>query len=134
MRIRLKAEVSENKETPAIDNAASTDAGSDHKKPDPPDNESTTREESEDDTTVHSRSTTATTSSTTATGTTVITPQPQGKGEASSEPKEDEKGKEDSSQAKGGNLIGKINNLVTSDLSNITEGRDFLFIGMCDSS
>ncbi|KAH7913221.1 hypothetical protein BJ138DRAFT_1059515 [Hygrophoropsis aurantiaca] len=27
------------------------------------------------------------------------------------------------------NLIGKINNLVTSDLNNITEGRDFLLLG-----
>jgi len=29
----------------------------------------------------------------------------------------------------GANLIGKINNLVTSDLNNITEGRDFLVVG-----
>ncbi|KZV91547.1 P-loop containing nucleoside triphosphate hydrolase protein [Exidia glandulosa HHB12029] len=28
----------------------------------------------------------------------------------------------------GGNLVGKINNLVTSDLSNISEARDFLFL------
>lgn len=28
-----------------------------------------------------------------------------------------------------GNLIGKINNLVTTDLSNLIDGRDFLFIG-----
>jgi hypothetical protein len=27
------------------------------------------------------------------------------------------------------NLVGKINNLVTTDLNNITEARDFLFIG-----
>jgi hypothetical protein len=27
------------------------------------------------------------------------------------------------------NLVGKINNLVTTDLSNITDGRDFLMIG-----
>ncbi|KAI0793372.1 hypothetical protein C8Q75DRAFT_749936 [Abortiporus biennis] len=30
--------------------------------------------------------------------------------------------------AKGGNLVGKINNLVTTDLNNIVDGRDFLFI------
>lgn len=29
------------------------------------------------------------------------------------------------------NLIGKINNLVTTDLNNITEARDFLFLGEC---
>ena len=28
------------------------------------------------------------------------------------------------------NLIGKINNLVTTDLGNIVDGRDFLLIGM----
>lgn len=28
-----------------------------------------------------------------------------------------------------GNLIGKINNLVTTDLNNLVDGRDFLFIG-----
>lgn len=32
--------------------------------------------------------------------------------------------------SKGDNLAGKINNLVTSDLDNITNGRDFLFLGM----
>ncbi|KAI0068087.1 hypothetical protein BV25DRAFT_1834393 [Artomyces pyxidatus] len=32
--------------------------------------------------------------------------------------------------AKASNLVGKINNLVSTDLSNITDGRDFLFIVM----
>lgn len=27
-----------------------------------------------------------------------------------------------------GNLVGKINNLVTTDLNNLVEGRDFLFL------
>ena len=31
--------------------------------------------------------------------------------------------------AASGNLIGKINNLVTTDLNNLVDGRDFLFIG-----
>ncbi|KAI0317990.1 hypothetical protein OF83DRAFT_1118292 [Amylostereum chailletii] len=30
--------------------------------------------------------------------------------------------------AKAGNLVGKINNLISTDLNNITSGRDFLFI------
>ncbi len=30
---------------------------------------------------------------------------------------------------KGGNLAGKLNNLITTDLNNIVEGRDFLFVG-----
>jgi len=38
-----------------------------------------------------------------------------------------EKQKEDSKKS-GGNLIGKINNLVTTDLNNLTSGRDFLLL------
>lgn len=38
-----------------------------------------------------------------------------------------EKKKKDAS---ADNLVGKINNLVTTDLNNITEARDFLFISM----
>ncbi|KAI0068098.1 P-loop containing nucleoside triphosphate hydrolase protein [Artomyces pyxidatus] len=33
-------------------------------------------------------------------------------------------------KTKEGNLIGKINNLVSTDLTNITDGRDFLFIAI----
>lgn len=33
------------------------------------------------------------------------------------------------SGAPAGNLIGRINNLVTTDLNNLVDGRDFLFIG-----
>lgn len=32
----------------------------------------------------------------------------------------------------GENLSGKLNNLVTSDLDNITAGRDFLLVGTSD--
>ena len=49
---------------------------------------------------------------------------------ASTDPKakeSKEKPKEDSKKSDG-NLIGKINNLVTTDLNNITSGRDFLMI------
>lgn len=49
---------------------------------------------------------------------------------ASTDPKAKEakeKLKEDSKKSDG-NLIGKINNLVTTDLNNITSGRDFLMI------
>lgn len=31
--------------------------------------------------------------------------------------------------AKTGNLVGKLNNLVTTDLNNVVDGRDFLFLG-----
>ena len=32
-------------------------------------------------------------------------------------------------EKKSNNVVGKINNLVTSDLDSIMSGRDFLFIG-----
>ena len=35
-----------------------------------------------------------------------------------------------SEESKTSNLVGKINNLVSTDLGNITEGRDFLFVVM----
>lgn len=41
-----------------------------------------------------------------------------------------DKNENDGNQTK--NLTGKLNNLVTSDLSNITSGRDFLFVGVLD--
>jgi hypothetical protein len=50
----------------------------------------------------------------------------KGKAVAAKEDKKEEK-KED---AKDKNLIGKINNLVATDLDHIIEGRDFLFIGV----
>ena len=31
---------------------------------------------------------------------------------------------------KGGNLVGKINNLVSTDLNNIVDGRDFLLVAV----
>jgi len=36
---------------------------------------------------------------------------------------------EKAGDAHGGNLVGKINNLVTTDLNNITGARDFLWLG-----
>ena len=41
-----------------------------------------------------------------------------------------EKGAEEAA-GKGGNLVGKLNNLVTTDLNNVVDGRDFLFISAC---
>lgn len=43
--------------------------------------------------------------------------------------KKDKKTKEDDPpQSDASNLVGKINNLVTTDLDNIVDGRDFLFV------
>ena len=44
------------------------------------------------------------------------------------EAKDSQGGKE---AKKGGNFVGKLNNLVTSDLGNITSGRDFLLVREC---
>lgn len=38
-----------------------------------------------------------------------------------------------SARKKDANLVGKINNLVTTDLGNIVSARDFLFLGEYDS-
>jgi hypothetical protein len=37
--------------------------------------------------------------------------------------------KEDPKKRADGNLVGKINNLITADLQNITSARDFLWLG-----
>ncbi|THH01300.1 hypothetical protein EW026_g1369 [Hermanssonia centrifuga] len=111
LRIRLKAEVSDVK-PPVEENisAPSSDAST-------PDNGSTAAEgddegddEGEDSATVHSRSTTAASASTTATIVAPVAAKSKAKlPEAKEEAKEAEKGP----KAKGDNLIGKINNLVT---------------------
>jgi hypothetical protein len=45
-----------------------------------------------------------------------------------SSPKADGKDKDKDKGSKATNLVGKINNLISTDLENITEGRDFFFI------
>ncbi|KAG9103574.1 hypothetical protein FRC06_009826 [Ceratobasidium sp. 370] len=49
-----------------------------------------------------------------------------GKGKGKDEDKD--KKKEEEKDADSANLVGKINNLMSTDLGNITEGRDFLFV------
>ena len=51
----------------------------------------------------------------------------QGKQQAKAESDEDDKFNKDGT-VKADNLVGKINNLVSVDLGNITEGRDFLIL------
>ncbi|KAG9126177.1 hypothetical protein FRC07_004584 [Ceratobasidium sp. 392] len=48
-----------------------------------------------------------------------------GKGKGKDEPKDK---KDEEKDADSANLVGKINNLMSTDLGNITEGRDFLFV------
>lgn len=49
----------------------------------------------------------------------------KGKGKDKDDSKDKEKEKEADNSS---NLVGKINNLMSTDLGNITEGRDFLFV------
>lgn len=124
LRIRLKAATSDKKDAPTTDAAAGDSPNPDAKSTSSPDSGSTaSSDEADDDTTVHSRSPTA---ASTSTSTTVVTP-----AKAADDKKKDEKEskEETDSKSKGSNLIGKINNLITSDLENITRGRDFLFLG-----
>lgn len=107
--------MSESKETCIADDVSSVSARGAAKGENSPDIASVTGEEEE--TTSHSRSVTAVSAST---STTAVSPQPQ---------KKDDREDDESSIPKGSNLIGKINNLVTSDLEQLAEGRDFLFVG-----
>ncbi|OSD04422.1 multidrug resistance-associated ABC transporter [Trametes coccinea BRFM310] len=61
-----------------------------------------------------------------ASSTSVASSKADKKGKASK--KDDEKPATAGSGPSSGNLIGRINNLVTTDLSNLVDGRDFLFI------
>ncbi|KAG8697036.1 hypothetical protein FRC09_008111, partial [Ceratobasidium sp. 395] len=51
-----------------------------------------------------------------------------GKGKGKGEDKDKDKKKDEEKDSDSTNLVGKINNLMSTDLGNITEGRDFLFI------
>lgn len=137
LRIRFKAETS-NKKSGEISGIA-TPAGTDVQGATTPDNAS--QGGSEDDQTVHSRTTTGAsiaTAASSATSTaiigtaatsstvTAVTHQALAKGKDKKDSKDTEKA--DKGSKKGKNLVGKLNNLATSDLGNITDARDFLFI------
>lgn len=118
MRIRVKAEAGRRAETPtaelpatgtsdnAVNGASALENGSDSGN-------------DEDADTLHSRTATAASTATTAAAHTKAGSPP------GSETKEEDKGENDKAS---NNLVGKVNNLVTSDLDNIINGRDFLFI------
>lgn len=121
LRIRLKAEATKAPDelSQAGDDTVSNSA-----------NDNVEDDDNEDTETLHSRAATnvsnvSASAETSATSTAMA---------SSPEHKEGQKG-----SVKGGatkpetkstnNLVGKINNLVTSDLVNITSGLDFLFVG-----
>ena len=111
LRIRVKAETNDSTETQGDAQATPVN------EPVTPDSQSVTetldQEASESDTLAHSQGNTETTINTSGN----VKPDKPAK-----------ETKEDGATRKASNLIGKINNLVTVDLKNITEARDFLFI------
>lgn len=122
LRIRLKAETA-NKKNGETSGAASP-AGSDAQGATTPDNASDGQ--GDDDETVHSRTTTGASTATAASSATVVAPQTPAKGKHDKKADIKEEDKDKKEDKSGSNLIGKLNNLVTSDLQNITSGRDFL--------
>lgn len=132
LRIRLKAETAEKKEG-ATESAPPSAPASETGGSNTPDTASAQGDEEADADTLHSRSATAVSTATTGTSSTATVTAPAAQGKAADSKKaEPPKAPEADTKGKKGNLVGKINNLVTSDLDNITTGRDFLFI--CESS
>ncbi|KAF8832671.1 hypothetical protein HHX47_DHR1001791 [Lentinula edodes] len=74
--------------------------------------------------TIHSISPSEAESTTVHSSTTSVTD----KGKAKKTDKRTKKENDDAPSSDTNNLVGKINNLVTTDLDNITDGRDFLFV------
>ncbi len=121
LRIRLKAEVSDTQIAAVVPETPPNAPGSSTKGLNTPDSRSTAGD-----------SATIQTAATSSTATTVASPpsaRDTGKAPDTKKPEASTpKGKDD--KGKGANLVGKIMNLVTSDLSNIINGRHFLFVGM----
>lgn len=81
--------------------------------------------EEEDASTLHSKSATATSTSTSATAVAGVSSQAK----TPDAQKDDSKTKQNNNE-KSKNFMGRINNLVTSDMSSISNARSFLTIGM----
>jgi hypothetical protein len=62
-----------------------------------------------------------------ASSTSVHSTSSKGKQKAKDSQAPEDKGEK---EATAGNIVGKINNLVTTDLANITNARDFMFLGL----
>lgn len=108
LRIRMKAETTSDSSGSRTSTAAPT-----------PDSASIAEPEQEEGSNGNSDSTSTTAVGTDSGG--------KGKQKAQAAPAGDaKKAAEDPKDSQGKNLVGKINNLVTSDLNNITSGRDFM--------
>lgn len=112
LRVRVKAETASSP-TPSTASSTATSPDTGSVAGDSEDSES----ESEDETAVSE-----TTSTTKASRGLASRPQSVRGGSKGADPPVEE-------EQKGGNFVGKLNNLVTTDLSNLVEGRDFLFVG-----
>ncbi|KAJ6603499.1 P-loop containing nucleoside triphosphate hydrolase protein [Mycena vulgaris] len=111
LRIRVKAETTATEDSPAIDRPPSTvPAGSDVDSTDitvTPENGESSSRSVDDSTTVQASSSS---------------------GKQTPEPAKKDQPKKEEAKKTEGSLVGKINNLVTTDLGNITDSRDFLHL------
>ena len=130
LRIRLKAETAK-KEAVGTSSPATPDSTDVHVEIVQDDKSGSG---DEDNVTVQSAHTTASTvvaGATDASSTTAAVSSQQ-KAKATDIKKAEAKDSQGGKEAKkGGNFVGKLNNLVTSDLGNITSGRDFLLVREC---
>ena len=129
LRIRAIAETSDTEGPTVIDNVSSIAAGDTQSATSPDDTSNADDETADSDSAAeHSRSTTSGAVSAASTAATLISAQPV-KATDTKNASADRNAQRQSTESKDSNLIGRINNLVTSDLENITEGRDVLFLG-----
>lgn len=118
LRVRMKAETADSANSAAVPASTTTSGAT------TPDTASVSGSSSETDEEGTLHASTATAGSTRAGS-------ENGK-DAGGKKKKDDDGKTHADgSSKADNLVGKINNLVTTDLNNLVDGRDFLFLGGC---
>ncbi|PSR73260.1 hypothetical protein PHLCEN_2v10875 [Hermanssonia centrifuga] len=123
LRIRLKAEVSDTK---ASSTTERVDIFTTSNTPDSGSTIANDNDEAEDSTTTHSKGVLSASASTTTVAAASSSTQAHSK--AIYPEAKDAKQMENTLKSKGTNVVGKLNNLVTSDLDNIAKGCDFLMI------
>lgn len=129
LRIRMKAEVPDSPASSTVTTAVGTPDNASIAETDGAHSQSQTEAEGENHSPASSEDETVRASTVSISDSTA-----SAKGKRKSKaPSEAGEGKKEepkkSVDAKAGNLVGKINNLVTTDLDNLINGRDFLFIG-----
>ncbi|KAI0677672.1 hypothetical protein C8Q78DRAFT_1003851 [Trametes maxima] len=116
LRIRMKSETSESPAASRVSTAVHT-----------PDNASVTEENEADQGSPHASNG----SEDETVRASIVSTDSTASGKASKDPKKAEEPTVTSTESQAGsNLIGRINNLVTTDLNNLVDGRDFLFVGL----